>query len=34
MPLLWPLFADVPVSTTLDDLKRLREEIMPHVDAL
>jgi len=33
MPLLWPPFADVPVSKTLDDLKRLREEIMPKVDA-
>ena len=33
MPLLWPPFADVPVSKTLDDLKRLKEEIMPKVDA-
>jgi alkanesulfonate monooxygenase SsuD/methylene tetrahydromethanopterin reductase-like flavin-dependent oxidoreductase (luciferase family) len=33
MPLLWPPFADVPVSKTLDDLKRLREEIMPKVEA-
>jgi alkanesulfonate monooxygenase SsuD/methylene tetrahydromethanopterin reductase-like flavin-dependent oxidoreductase (luciferase family) len=33
MPLLWPPFAGVPVSKTLDDLKRLKEEIMPHVDA-
>lgn len=33
MPLLWPPFADVPVSKTLDDLKRLTEEIMPAVDA-
>jgi alkanesulfonate monooxygenase SsuD/methylene tetrahydromethanopterin reductase-like flavin-dependent oxidoreductase (luciferase family) len=33
MPLLWPPFADVPVSKTLDDLKRLTEEIMPKVDA-
>ena len=33
MPLLWPPFQDVPVSKTLDDLKRLREEIMPKVDA-
>ena len=33
MPLLWPPFADVPVSKTLDDLKRLKEELMPKVDA-
>jgi alkanesulfonate monooxygenase SsuD/methylene tetrahydromethanopterin reductase-like flavin-dependent oxidoreductase (luciferase family) len=33
MPLLWPPFTDVPVSKTLDDLKRLTEEIMPEVDA-
>jgi len=31
MPLLWPPFRDVPVSKTLDDLKRLKEEIMPKV---
>ena len=34
MPLLWPPFADVPVSKTLDDLKRLKEEIMPKIDAI
>jgi alkanesulfonate monooxygenase SsuD/methylene tetrahydromethanopterin reductase-like flavin-dependent oxidoreductase (luciferase family) len=34
MPLLWPPFQDVPVSKTLDDLKRLKEEIMPKVDAM
>ena len=33
MPLLWPPFSDVPVSKTLDDLKRLTEEIMPKVEA-
>lgn len=33
MPLLWPPFADVPVAKTPDDLKRLKEEIMPKVDA-
>ena len=33
MPLLWPPFQDVPVAKTLDDLKRLKEEIMPQVDA-
>jgi dimethylsulfone monooxygenase len=33
MPLLWPPFQDVPVSKTLDDLKRLKEEIMPKVVA-
>jgi hypothetical protein len=34
MPLLWPPFQDVPVSKTLDDLKRLKEEVMPKVDAM
>jgi alkanesulfonate monooxygenase SsuD/methylene tetrahydromethanopterin reductase-like flavin-dependent oxidoreductase (luciferase family) len=34
MPLIWPPFADVPVSKTLDDLKRIKEEIMPKVDAV
>jgi hypothetical protein len=33
MPLLWPPFRDVPTSKTIDDLKRLKEEIMPKVDA-
>jgi alkanesulfonate monooxygenase SsuD/methylene tetrahydromethanopterin reductase-like flavin-dependent oxidoreductase (luciferase family) len=33
MPLLWPPFADVPVSKTLDDLKRLKHDIMPKVEA-
>ena len=33
MPILWPPFADVPVAKTLDDLKRLKEEIMPKVEA-
>jgi alkanesulfonate monooxygenase SsuD/methylene tetrahydromethanopterin reductase-like flavin-dependent oxidoreductase (luciferase family) len=34
MPLLWPPFQDVPVAKTLDDLKRLKEEIMPKVNAM
>ena len=34
MPLIWPPFTDVPVSKTLDDLKRIKEEIMPKVDAM
>jgi dimethylsulfone monooxygenase len=34
MPLLWPPFQDVPVSKTLDDLKRLKNDIMPKVDAM
>lgn len=36
MPLLWPPFDNdpvVPVSKTMDDMKRLKEEIMPKVDA-
>ncbi|MCK0111462.1 LLM class flavin-dependent oxidoreductase [Ornithinimicrobium sp. F0845] len=32
MPMLWPPFQDVPVSKTLDDLKQLKNEIMPQVD--
>ena len=34
MPLLWPPFRDVPTSKTLDDLKRLTEEIMPKVNGM
>jgi alkanesulfonate monooxygenase SsuD/methylene tetrahydromethanopterin reductase-like flavin-dependent oxidoreductase (luciferase family) len=33
MPLLWPPFRDVPTAKTIDDLKRLTEEIMPKVNA-
>ena len=33
MPLIWPPFTDVPVSKTLDDLKRIKNDIMPKVDA-
>ena len=33
MPLIWPPFAGVPVSKTLDDLKRLVNDIMPKVNA-
>ncbi len=33
MQLLWPPFRDVPTSKTMDDLKRLNEEIMPKVNA-
>jgi alkanesulfonate monooxygenase SsuD/methylene tetrahydromethanopterin reductase-like flavin-dependent oxidoreductase (luciferase family) len=32
MPILWPPFRDVPTSKTMDDLKRLTEEIMPKVN--
>ncbi|HWC79677.1 MAG TPA: LLM class flavin-dependent oxidoreductase [Pseudonocardiaceae bacterium] len=34
MPFLWPPFQDVPVAKTLDDMKRLKEEIMPKIDAM
>ena len=34
MPMLWPPFADVPTAKTLDDLKTLKNEIMPKVDAM
>ena len=33
MPLIWPPFSGVPVSKTLDDLKRLKNDIMPKVNA-
>lgn len=33
MPLLWPPFSGVPVSKTLDDLKRLAYDVMPKVNA-
>jgi FMNH2-dependent dimethyl sulfone monooxygenase len=33
MPFIWPPFADVPVPKTMDDLKRLKEEILPEVEA-
>lgn len=32
MPMLWPPFADVPVAKTLDDMKRLVNDIMPKVN--
>ncbi|ADJ45281.1 luciferase-like protein [Amycolatopsis mediterranei S699] len=34
MPFLWPPFQDVPVAKTLDDMKRLKEEILPKIDAM
>ncbi|WP_029136949.1 LLM class flavin-dependent oxidoreductase [Nakamurella lactea] len=34
MPLLWPPFRDVPTAKTLDDMKRLTEEIMPKVNSV
>ena len=33
MPLLWPPFADVPVAKTLDDMRVLKEEILPVVES-
>ena len=33
MPMFWPPFADVPVAKTLDDLKRLKQDILPAVEA-
>jgi FMNH2-dependent dimethyl sulfone monooxygenase len=33
MPMIWPPFADVPTSKTIDDLKRIKEEILPKVNA-
>jgi alkanesulfonate monooxygenase SsuD/methylene tetrahydromethanopterin reductase-like flavin-dependent oxidoreductase (luciferase family) len=33
MPMIWPPFADVPVAKTMDDLKRLKNDIMPKVEA-
>ncbi|WIY00688.1 LLM class flavin-dependent oxidoreductase [Amycolatopsis mongoliensis] len=34
MPFLWPPFQDVPVAKTLDDMKRLKEEILPKIEAM
>lgn len=34
MPLIWPPFSGVPTSKTLDDLKRLKNDIMPKVNAI
>ena len=34
MPLLWPPFTDVPTEKTMDDMKTLRNEIMPKVEAM
>jgi alkanesulfonate monooxygenase SsuD/methylene tetrahydromethanopterin reductase-like flavin-dependent oxidoreductase (luciferase family) len=33
MPLIWPPFRDVPTSKTMDDLKRINDEILPKVNA-
>jgi len=33
MPLIWPPFADVPTSKTLEDLRILNDEILPAVNA-
>lgn len=32
--LIWPPFADVPTSKTMDDMKRFKNDIMPKVDAM
>jgi len=34
MPFLWPPFQGVPVAKTLDDLKRIKEEILPKIEAM
>ncbi|GLY37744.1 luciferase [Amycolatopsis sp. NBRC 101858] len=34
MPFLWPPFQGVPVAKTLDDLKRVKEEILPKIEAM
>ena len=31
MPMLWPPFSDVPTEKTIDDLRQLKEEIMPKI---
>jgi hypothetical protein len=33
MPLIWPPFTDVPTAKTMDDLKRIKNDIMPKVEA-
>ncbi|QTI69090.1 LLM class flavin-dependent oxidoreductase [Gordonia polyisoprenivorans] len=32
--LLWPPFADVPTAKTMDDMKRLKNDILPKIDAM
>jgi FMNH2-dependent dimethyl sulfone monooxygenase len=32
--LVWPPFTDVPVAKTMDDMKRLKQEILPKVEAM
>ncbi len=34
MPLLWPPFTDVPTAKTMDDIKTLKNEIMPKVESM
>ena len=31
VPLLWPPFAGVPTAKTIDDLRRLKNDILPKV---
>ncbi|SHL35437.1 Flavin-dependent oxidoreductase, luciferase family (includes alkanesulfonate monooxygenase SsuD and methylene tetrahydromethanopterin reductase) [Pseudonocardia thermophila] len=33
MPMIWPPFQDVPTEKTMDDLKRLKNDILPKVEA-
>ena len=32
--LLWPPFADVPTAKTMDDMKRLKNDILPKIEAM
>ncbi len=32
--LIWSSFADVPTVKTMDDMRRIKEEIMPKVEAI
>jgi alkanesulfonate monooxygenase SsuD/methylene tetrahydromethanopterin reductase-like flavin-dependent oxidoreductase (luciferase family) len=32
--LLWPPFADVPTAKTMEDMKRLKQEIMPKIESM
>jgi alkanesulfonate monooxygenase SsuD/methylene tetrahydromethanopterin reductase-like flavin-dependent oxidoreductase (luciferase family) len=32
MPMLWPPFTDVPTEKTIDDLRQLKEEILPKIE--
>jgi hypothetical protein len=32
MPLLWPPFSGTPTEKTIDDMRQLKEEILPKIE--